>query len=57
MTMIRKLKAFLSMKKKLRLYDIFSEDILKTSGAEDLLTKEQAIVLATSFADFIANPN
>lgn len=55
--MIRKLKAFLSMKKKLRLYDIFSEDILKTSGAEDLLTKEQAIVLATSFADFIANPN
>lgn len=49
MTMIRKLKAFLSMKKKLRLYDIFSEDILKTSGAEDLPTKEQAIVFSYEF--------
>lgn len=38
-------------------FDFGKKKLLKASGAEDLPTKEQAIALATSFADFIANPN
>ena len=37
-------------------FDFGKKKLLSASGAESLPTKEQALVLATSFADFIANP-
>lgn len=42
---------------KFKNFDFGKKKLLSAPGAESLPTKEQAIILAASFADFIANPH